>query len=256
VPALSPAAPVRQFIPARRLVVVLLATFLTATLFAAPAHALSATSLSTPANKTVTMGTAATITTRLTSGGVAVAGRPVTLYTYILGTWRTRGTVTTSATGYATFRYAPTASRTVAVRFPGDSRYAASRSADFKVYVTTPSSLNQAALNEAVKHLRKDYNWGSSGPYRFDCSGFTLYVFGRLGRRLPHNSAQQYGVVRRIDKASKRPGDLIFFRNSSGSIDHVGIYAGGSYVYAASRAADTVKKQYIYTSRYSVGRVS
>ena len=253
-PAPSPAAPARPRTPAR-LLVVLLTTLLTATLFAAPASAVTATSLTTPTDKTVAKGTAATITTRLTANGTPLAGRPVVLFAYIGGTWYERGTVATSSTGYATFRYAPTASRTVALVHRADSRYARGRSANFKVYVTTSSSLGQAAVEEALRHMAKDYNWGSAGPYRFDCSGFTLYVFSRLGRQLPHNSGQQYGVVRHIDKAYKRIGDLIFFRNSSGSIDHVGIYAGGSYVYAASRSADTVKKQYIYTSRYSVGRV-
>jgi cell wall-associated NlpC family hydrolase len=47
----------------------------------------------------------------------------------------------------------------------------------------------------------------------------------------------------------------VFFRTSSGHIDHVGIYAGGNYVYAASRGAGHVKKQLIYTSRIAIGRV-
>ncbi|MEO6715085.1 MAG: NlpC/P60 family protein, partial [Mycobacteriales bacterium] len=60
--------------------------------------------------------------------------------------------------------------------------------------------------------------------------------------------------VRRVPAGSKQPGDLIFFRTRSGRVDHVGIYAGGNKVYAASRGAGRVKLQTIY-GRHTVGRV-
>ena len=117
---------------------------------------------------------------------------------------------------------------------------------------TTPGS---AYIQEASRHNGQPYVYGAMGPTRFDCSGFTKYVFGRFGKSLPHSSSAQYGAVRHIAKTSKQVGDLLFFRNSSGSIGHVGIYAGGSYMWDAPRSGDHVRKRAIYSSNYVVGRV-
>ena len=78
-----------------------------------------------------------------------------------------------------------------------------------------------SVLHEAARHKGQPYVYGAAGPTRFDCSGFTLYVFKRFGRSLPHSSARQYSVVHHIAKGSKRVGDLIFFRNSSGRAELV-----------------------------------
>ncbi|MEA2484379.1 MAG: hypothetical protein QOC55_2326 [Thermoleophilaceae bacterium] len=117
---------------------------------------------------------------------------------------------------------------------------------------TTPGS---AYIQEAARHNGAPYAYGATGPSRFDCSGFTRYVFGRFGKSLPHSSSAQYGYVRHIAKTSKQVGDILFFRTSSGSITHVGIYAGGSSMWDAPRSGDHVRKRAIYSSNYSVGRV-
>lgn len=126
--------------------------------------------------------------------------------------------------------------------------------------VAAPASaatFGQRVVYEASQHNGKPYVYGATGPSRFDCSGFTLYVFSRFGKRLPHNSAQQYTAagVRRIAKSSRVLGDLIFMRNSSGRITHVGIYAGSNRWWVAPKAGDRVKLQTLYSSNYSVARV-
>jgi cell wall-associated NlpC family hydrolase len=110
-------------------------------------------------------------------------------------------------------------------------------------------------IHEAASHKGAPYKYGYAGPTKFDCSGYTLYVFGRLGKRLPHSSARQYGVVHHLAKANKRVGDLIFFRNSSGTIYHVGIYAGSGKIWHAPHSGSYVKLASIWTSSYVVGRV-
>ena len=108
------------------------------------------------------------------------------------------------------------------------------------------------------------YHWGSAGPNRFDCSGFTLYVFRHFGKSLVHSSAQQYSQTHHIAKNQKQPGDLLFFRNSSGRISHVAIYAGPSrqratlnqpMMWHAPHSGDVVKLAPIYSSNYVVGRL-
>jgi cell wall-associated NlpC family hydrolase len=121
-------------------------------------------------------------------------------------------------------------------------------------HAATPGT---AAVQEASRHQGQPYAYGATGPTRFDCSGFTLYVFSRFGKRLPHNSAQQYYAsnVRHIAKTSKQPGDIIFIRNSSGSINHVGIYAGNGKFWHSPKSGDRVRLAAIYSSNYVVGRV-
>jgi cell wall-associated NlpC family hydrolase len=118
-------------------------------------------------------------------------------------------------------------------------------------------TLGQRAVQEASRHQGQPYVYGAVGPTRFDCSGFTLYVWGRLGKRLPHNSAQQYSssAVRHISKSSKAPGDLVFMKNSYGRITHVGIFAGSNRWWVAPKAGDHVKLQTLYSSNYVVARL-
>ena len=118
---------------------------------------------------------------------------------------------------------------------------------------TTPGS---AAVQEASRHNGQPYAYGATGPTRFDCSGFTLYVYSRFGKRLPHSSSAQYNAagVQHIAKSSKQPGDLIFIKNSSGSIYHVGVYAGNGKFWHSPKSGDHVRLAAIYSSNYVVGR--
>jgi cell wall-associated NlpC family hydrolase len=117
---------------------------------------------------------------------------------------------------------------------------------------TTPGS---AVLQEASRHNGDPYAYGATGPNRFDCSGFTLYVFSRFGKRLPHNSQAQYDAVRHVAASAKQVGDLVFFRDSSGTIGHVGIYAGDGNMWDAPKSGDHVRLRPMYSSNYVVGRI-
>ena len=113
----------------------------------------------------------------------------------------------------------------------------------------------QRLIAEAKSHAGKPYRWGATGPNRFDCSGYTGYVFAQVGKKLPRTSRDQYRVSQKISKANKRPGDLIFTYSSSGRIYHVGIYVGNGYMWASPKSGDVVRRQRIWTSMYRVGRV-
>ena len=111
-----------------------------------------------------------------------------------------------------------------------------------------------AVVNEASRHAGAPYQWGAAGPSRFDCSGFTKYVFARFHKSLPHNSAQQYSVVRHLPTSQLQAADLLFFRNSSGRITHVAIYAGSGYMWHSPHSGSVVRRIKIYSSNYLVGR--
>jgi cell wall-associated NlpC family hydrolase len=112
----------------------------------------------------------------------------------------------------------------------------------------------QRVLTEARKHYGAPYRWGATGPSRFDCSGFTGYVFRKVGKHLPRTSRSQYAHTIHVSHAHKRLGDLIFRYSSSGRIYHVGIYAGGGKMINATHTGDVVRTSSI-GGRYRVGRV-
>jgi peptidoglycan DL-endopeptidase CwlO len=82
------------------------------------------------------------------------------------------------------------------------------------------------------------YRWGGASPRGgFDCSGLVQYVYAKVGIRLPHHAASQFGQGRRVARGSLRPGDLVFFSG----LGHVGIYAGGGKFIHAPRRGTTVR---------------
>ena len=89
-----------------------------------------------------------------------------------------------------------------------------------------PRELVDELLDYAKTFIGVPYRLGASGPERFDCSGFTSYVFREFGYDLPHNSEMQFKNSRPVESFSDlRKGDLVFFgaRGSIRSIGHVGI---------------------------------
>jgi cell wall-associated NlpC family hydrolase len=99
------------------------------------------------------------------------------------------------------------------------------------------------------------YQYGATGPSRFDCSGFTRYIFAKFGISLPHSSSAQYSEVRHIANKDKRIGDLVFFHSGSGHVYHVGIYAGGDQIWAATHTGDFVRLEGMWNASYYVGRI-
>lgn len=99
---------------------------------------------------------------------------------------------------------------------------------------------NRGVVSIAMSEMGKPYSWGAEGPNSFDCSGFTKYVYGKLGVSLPHSSRAQYGSGQRVSMNELKSGDLVFFARG-GTISHVGIYVGGGNFIHAPRTGDVVK---------------
>ena len=99
------------------------------------------------------------------------------------------------------------------------------------------ASLRTQIVNYALQFLGNPYVWGGTSLTKgADCSGFTLSVFGHFGISLPHYSGAQANMGKAVKSSEMRPGDLVFYANSKGTINHVGIYIGnGQIVNAASR---------------------
>lgn len=92
-------------------------------------------------------------------------------------------------------------------------------------------------VNYALQFVGNPYVWGGTSLTKgADCSGFTMSVLGHFGINLPHYSGSQAQMGRKVTSSEMKPGDLIFYANSSGTVNHVAMYIGnGQIVHAASR---------------------
>lgn len=117
----------------------------------------------------------------------------------------------------------------------------------------SPSAANVLAIAaQAASGAR--YQYGATGPNAFDCSGYTGYVFAKMGISLPRTSSAQRAAVRTV--SNPQPGDLVFVYNGGGgSIGHVGIYAGNGYWWEASNPSAGVGKHRAWSTNVSYGRV-
>ena len=89
--------------------------------------------------------------------------------------------------------------------------------------------------NVAIKYLNAPYLWGGKSPFGIDCSGFVQMVFKICGYRLFRNSWQQSNKGKSFREIEQgRPGDLVFFKNPEGKVNHVGILLEGDRIIHAS----------------------
>jgi cell wall-associated NlpC family hydrolase len=109
-------------------------------------------------------------------------------------------------------------------------------------------------LHVAASKKGAPYRYGAAGPHAFDCSGYTRWVFRKVGRHLPRTSRAQAGYAHHIRKRDRRKGDLVFF-SSHGRVYHVAIYAGHGRIWHAPRPGERVKRVHIWTHAVFYGRV-
>lgn len=103
-----------------------------------------------------------------------------------------------------------------------------------------------AVIAYARSQVGKRYVSGGSGPYGFDCSGFTKRAYEQAGIRLPHSSGAQAARARTISRSHARPGDLVV------GPGHVGIYMGRGMMIDAGNSRTGV----VYRKLYSGLRVA
>jgi cell wall-associated NlpC family hydrolase len=148
----------------------------------------------------------------------------------------------------------------VAVRKAAQHKVAVRKAAQHKAAVRKAAAQRAAfgsrVIREAALYRGTPYRYGAAGPSRFDCSGFTRFIFAKFGISLPHSSSGQYSVVRHIASSQKRIGDLVFFHSGSGHVYHVGIYAGGDEIWAATHTGDFVRLEGMWNASYYVGRIT
>ncbi|MBO5165992.1 MAG: SH3 domain-containing protein [Lachnospiraceae bacterium] len=156
----------------------------------------------------------------------------------------------------------------VKVSIDGEEAYVSADYVTVEEKLDTAVTMSELRYGQGVSDLRVDiveyalqfvgnpYVWGGTSLTKgADCSGFTMSVYKNFGISLSHSSRAQANEGTRITADELQPGDLIFYANSSGTINHVAMYIGNGQVVHASSAKTGIKISK-YTYRTPVRYVS
>ena len=130
-----------------------------------------------------------------------------------------------------------------------------SDSSDDTAYSGSSNVSGSDIVEYALKFLGNPYVYGGTSLTEgCDCSGFTQSVFKHFGISIPRVSRDQANSGTSVSLSSIQAGDLIFYANSSGTINHVGIYMGNGRIINASNEKVGITT-YTYTYRTPVKAV-
>ncbi len=129
----------------------------------------------------------------------------------------------------------------------------------FQGNVSSPNKIGtkNQIVEDALMYLNAPYLWGGRSPFGIDCSGFTQVVYKINNIIIPRDAYQQAELGQGysfIEEAEA--GDIAFFDNDEGKINHVGILIGKNKIIHASGKVriDTLDHQGIFnkeTNSYS-----
>lgn len=140
------------------------------------------------------------------------------------------------------------------VDIDGDKVYVSAEYSHVEERLDTAITMAELLYGQGISDLRVDlveyakqfvgnpYVWGGTSLTKgADCSGFVMSVYKNFGISLSHSSRAQAGEGTRISYSEIQPGDLVFYANSSGTINHVAIYIGGGKVISASNPTSGIR---------------
>ncbi|MDN5656432.1 C40 family peptidase [Brevibacterium sandarakinum] len=108
----------------------------------------------------------------------------------------------------------------------------------------------EQVLGWAAKGVGTPYVYGGTSQSGWDCSGYTSWVYSKVGVNLPRSSGAQKAAGQVVSQSEAKPGDLIWHPG------HVGIYAGGGQMYdAGSPGSGTSKRSYSWMGNVTFIRV-
>ena len=142
----------------------------------------------------------------------------------------------------------------VKISIDGEEAYVSQEYVTVEEKLDTAITMTELLYGQGVSDVRVDlveyakqfvgnpYVWGGTSLTKgADCSGFVLAVFKKYGISLSHSSRAQSKEGTKISASELKPGDLVFYGNGRGNINHVAIYIGGGQVIHASSPKTGIK---------------
>lgn len=150
--------------------------------------------------------------------------------------------------------YVETVDGWVKVSIDGEEAYISSEYVTVEEKLDTAITMTELLYGQGVSDVRVElveyakqflgnpYVYGGTSLTKgADCSGFVLSVFKKFGVSLSHHSGSQANAGTKIAAGDLQPGDLVFYGNSRGTVNHVAIYIGGGQVIHASSPKTGIK---------------
>ena len=126
---------------------------------------------------------------------------------------------------------------------------------------TESAKLRQEVASYALNFVGNPYKWGGTSLTQgADCSGFVQSIYKQFGYDIPRVSKDQaksagYCDVK-PDLEHLLPGDLIFYTDKKGVVNHVGMYIGDGKIVHASNTKSGIKvSNYRMQTPYKARRV-
>ena len=108
----------------------------------------------------------------------------------------------------------------------------------------------EQVIGWAAKGVGTPYVYGGTSQSGWDCSGYTSWVYGKVGVDLPRSSGAQKASGKVVSQSEAKPGDLVWHPG------HIGIYAGGGQMYdAGSPGSGTSKRSFSWMGDVTFIRV-
>ena len=142
----------------------------------------------------------------------------------------------------------------IKVSVDGEDAYVSAEYVIIEEKLDTAVTMSELRYGQGVSDLRVDiaeyakqflgnpYVWGGTSLTKgTDCSGFTQSIYKHFGISISRSSRTQAKDGTKISASELQPGDLIFYANSSGTINHVAMYIGNGKVIHASSPKTGIK---------------
>lgn len=108
-----------------------------------------------------------------------------------------------------------------------------------KAVTETSASKVNSLVAESKKYIGSPYIWGGTTPSGFDCSGYLVFVFAKVGVSLPRTVSMIWGETNTV--TSPGVGDIVFFETYTSGPSHAGIYLGNNkFIHAGSSTGVTI----------------
>lgn len=117
--------------------------------------------------------------------------------------------------------------------------------------ISNYSATRQALFAYAEQFLGTPYVYGGTDlTGGIDCSSYVQQCFkNAIGISLPRTSREQVNCGTPVTLADAKPGDLLFYADAGGTIDHVAIYMGdGKILHAAQSLGQVIVSKYNYST--------